>query len=836
MAFVFPFRDLKLSDGARVGGKNAGLGELTGALAARGIRVPPGFAVDVDAYRAFVEQNGISWRIDDALRAWSAGERDLPSTGAAIRRLFELGEIPDGVRAALVRAYEELCEECEQDDVPVAVRSSATAEDLPDASFAGQQQTFLNVRGVDGVVAAYQKCLASIFTDRAIAYRDEHGLTHKKLALSVGVQRMVRADIGAAGVAFTLDTESGNPDVVLIHSSFGLGESVVQGTVSPDEFVVFKPALADPSKRPIVRKARGTKERTTIFAADGAGLTREIQTPQAKRDTFSLDDDDVLLLARWSLAIEQHMSARRGVHTPMDVEWAKDGVTGELFIVQARPETVKARQGPTLVRFHVSPRADAEIVATGSAVGEGVATARVCIVKSVHDIASFRPGNILVAEMTDPDWVPAMRKAVGIVTAHGGRTCHAAIVSRELGIPAVVGVGDALSRLDDAELITLSCAEGERGHVYRGVVPFSREEIDVGALPPTKTKVLMNLGDPSQALRQGRLPVDGIGLARMEFIINDDIRVHPMALARFDLVKDASVRAAIDALTAGAVSREDYFVDHLARGIALLAVAVWPRTALVRMSDFKTNEYAALLGGSTFEPHEENPMLGFRGACRYTDERYRPGFALECRAVKKAREELGLENLQVMIPFCRTIDEADRVLTAMREEGLERGKDGLQIWVMCEVPSNVLLVEDFAARFDGFSIGSNDLTQLILGVDRDAAHLATLFSERNDAVVRAIRDVIRRAHACGRPVGICGQAPSDLPGFAEFLVQSGIDSISLNPDSVLPTRARIAAIETHLAAQSHAGGPRAAAASPPLRAGGHAQGSSRFPDELRPSK
>jgi pyruvate,water dikinase len=816
MPFVVPFTEISLSDTPRVGGKNAGLGELTRALAPRGIRVPPGFAIDVDAYQRFVDDNGLQWRIDEALAALAAGQRDLPSTGALVRRLFDRGTLPDEVRDAIVDAYGALCRQSEQDDVPVAVRSSATAEDLPEASFAGQQQTFLNVRGADEVVRSYQRCLASLFTDRAISYRTQHGVSDKKLALSVGVQRMVRADVGAAGVAFTLDTESGHPDVVLIHGAWGLGDSVVQGTVGPDEFLVFKPALADPRKRPIVRKTRGEKERTMVFAVDGASLTRDTETPPSRREQFCLSDDDVLQLARWAVVIEQHMSARRGVSTPMDVEWAKDGLTGELFVVQARPETVRSREGARLIRHHIAPAADAEVLAEGSAVGDAVATARVCVLKSARDLGSFRAGSILVAEVTDPDWVPAMRKAAGVVTAHGGRTCHAAIVSRELGIPAVVGVGDALARLGDGELVTLSCAEGERGRVYRGVIPHTREEVDIGALPQTKTRVLMNLADPSSALRHGRLPVDGIGLARMEFIITDDIRVHPMALANFERVTDPVARATIEALTTGYESREAYFVDRLARGIGLLAASVWPRSTLVRLSDFKTNEYAALIGGATFELHEENPMLGFRGACRYTDDRYRAAFTLECRAIRKAREELGLENIQVMVPFCRTIDEADRVLATMKDEGLERGREGLQVWVMCEVPSNVILAEDFAARFDGFSIGSNDLTQLILGVDRDAAHLARLFSEKNEAVVRAIRDVIRRAHAAGRPVGICGQAPSDHPDFAEMLVQAGIDSISLNPDSVLAVRARVAACEAKLASapSTRGGGPRVAASPP----------------------
>jgi pyruvate,water dikinase len=641
-----------------------------------------------------------------------------------------------------------------------------------------------------------------LFTDRAISYREEHGISSRGLGLSVGVQRMVRADVGSSGVAFTIDTESGHPDVVLVHAAWGLGENVVQGTIGPDEFLVFKPALTDVHKRPLLRKTLGPKERTMTFAADGAGLTRDNETPPSRRESFSLDDDDVLTIARWSVAIEEHMTALRGAPTPMDVEWAKDGITGELFVVQARPETVRAREGARLVRYRLEARPDArnEVLAEGAAVGDAIASARVCALKSVADLASFRPGSVLVAEMTDPDWVPAMRKAAGIVTAHGGRTCHAAIVSRELGIPAIVGVGDALGRLEDGELVTLSCAEGERGRVYRGVVPHARDEIDIGALPPTKTKILMNLADPTQALRQGRLPVDGIGLARMEFIITDDIRVHPMALARFDRVTDPVARAAIERMTAGYANREDYFVDHLARGIGLLAASVWPRTMLLRLSDFKTNEYAALIGGAVFEPKEENPMLGFRGACRYVDERYRPGFALECRAIRRAREVLGLQNILVMVPFCRTVDEADRVLAALQSEGLQRS-DTLQIWMMCEIPSNVILAEEFASRFDGFSIGSNDLTQLTLGVDRDSALLAPLFSERNEAVVRLIRDVIRRAHACGRPVGLCGQAPSDDPAFAELLVRAGIDSISLNPDSVVAARARIAAVEEKLAAE-----------------------------------
>ncbi|MDP2342731.1 MAG: phosphoenolpyruvate synthase [Deltaproteobacteria bacterium] len=796
MPFVLPFAQLKLSDVPRVGGKNAALGEMIGALVAQGIRVPGGFAVDADAYRHFLRENDLEPRMATLLAELKKGARPLASTGAALRSLLNTAKMPDDLQRAVTDAYRAMSKESAQDDLSVAVRSSATAEDLPEASFAGQQETFLNVRGAADVVAAYQRCLASLFTDRAIAYRDEHGFDHMKVALSVGVQRMVRSDVGAAGVMFTLDTESGSENVVLVHAAWGLGENVVKGAIGPDEYLIFKPALGDPKKAPIVKKTLGTKERTMVFAQGGHAMTRDTETPIARRARFAIDDADALQLARWALTIERHMSELRGHPVPMDIEWAKDGVTNELFIVQARPETVRSRQGATMKRFKLTQKGK-EIV-HGAAVGDGIAAAPVCVVKGVTDLQRFPVGAVLVAEMTDPDWVPAMRKASGIVTEHGGRTCHAAIVSRELGIPAVVGANDATRLLQEGQLVTISCAEGERGVVYDGKLSFQVEEVALGEVTPTKTKVMMNLADPSTALRHWRLPVDGIGLARMEFIITDDVRVHPMALCRFDQVTDPAARKEIEALTAGYPDKGHYFVEHLSRGIGMLAASVWPKPIVLRMSDFKTNEYASLVGGAAFEPKEENPMIGFRGASRYADARYRPGFALECKAVTRVRTELGLDNVIVMIPFVRTLDEADRVLAVMKEEGLERGKNGLLVYMMCEIPSNVILAEEFSARFDGFSIGSNDLTQLTLGVDRDSEILAPLFSEKNEAVVRLIKDFIKRAHACGRPVGICGQAPSDHPDFAEMLVEAGIDSISLNPDSVVQTRKRIAICEERL--------------------------------------
>ncbi|MCB9703958.1 MAG: phosphoenolpyruvate synthase [Myxococcales bacterium] len=804
------FDDLRADDVPRVGGKNASLGEMVSQLATAGIPVPPGFATTAAAYWATIDGSELRATLAAELDAFHANTRSLAEVGAAIRRAIREAPLPDALRAAITAAYRALGERVGDPTPTVAVRSSATAEDLPEASFAGQQETFLNIRGEAEVLAACQACYASLFTDRAITYREANGFDHLKVALSIGIQAMARSDRGAAGVIFTLDTETGFADVVMINAAWGLGENVVKGEVNPDEYYVHKPGLADPALRPILRKRLGAKEKTMVFASGGSQTTRNLDTPQGKRDRFALEDNDILTLARWAALIERHYSERAGKPTPMDIEWAKDGVSGKLYILQARPETVQSRRrgAAEMVSYVLEDRA--EPIVLGRSVGGAIVSGEVCVIRHPDEIDRFRPGSILVAEITDPDWVPIMRQAAGIITDHGGRTCHAAIVSRELGIPAVVGTGDATTRLGDGDTVTLSCAEGEVGKIYAGALRFRRETIDLHDLPATRTKIMLNLADPGSALRHWRLPVDGIGLARMEFIITEDVQVHPMALAHPERVSEPEARAAIDALTRAYPSPTEYFVETLGRGIGMLAASVYPRPAIVRMSDFKTNEYARLLGGADFEHHEENPMIGFRGASRYYSERYRDGFALECRAIRYVREVLGLTNVVVMIPFCRTLGEADRVLEVMAAEGLRRGEGpgegGLRVYVMCEIPSNVILAREFSARFDGFSIGSNDLTQLVLGTDRDSELLAHIYDERDPAVVSMIQQVIREAHGAGRPVGICGQAPSDHPDFAEMLVEAGIDSISLNPDSVLGVRRRVADLEARLAAgaKSHA--------------------------------
>lgn len=784
---VVPFERVGIGDVARVGGKNASLGEMLSALAPHGVRVPGGFATTADAYREFVAANGLAEPIGEALVRLETGEAELAETGAAIRRAILDAPLPDALADEIAAAYGRLAEETGVADPAVAVRSSATAEDLPDASFAGQQETFLNVRGRQPLLDACRRCYASLFTDRAIAYRRAKGFGHLDVALSIGVQRMVRSDKAGSGVMFSIDPETGFPRNVVISAAWGLGETVVQGSVDPDTYVVFKPLLEQRGARPIVEKSCGGKAVKLIYAEGGSRRTRLVDTRRAEREALVLGDEEILELARWAVAVEAHYGR------PMDMEWARDGDTGELFILQARPETVQsAHAGGALTVYRLHGKG--KPIVTGAAVGTAIASGDACIVRSTEDIADFRDGAILVTERTDPDWVPVMKRAAGIVTEHGGTTSHAAIVSRELGVPAIVGTGDATRRIADGQPITLSCAEGERGVVYDGLLPFEREEVDLEALPATRTQLMVNLADPGAALRWWRLPARGVGLARMEFIVNAEIKVHPMALVHPERLS-AEDREAVARLTRGHADPADYFVDRLARGIARLAAPYWPQPAIVRLSDFKTNEYAHLLGGAAFEPHEENPMLGFRGASRYYDERYREGFALECRALKKVREELGFANVVVMVPFCRTPAEADRVLAAMAENGLERGSDGLQVYMMCEVPSNVVLAEKFASRFDGFSIGSNDLTQLVLGVDRDSELLAGLFDERDEAVMRMIADVVGKAQRARIKIGICGQAPSNHPDFAAFLVDLGIDSISLNPDSFVRTLGAVARAE-----------------------------------------
>ena len=787
--FVRWFETLSNRDVPLVGGKNASLGEMVRELGPQGVRVPDGFATTAAAYWAFVDANGLRQPIASALARLAAHERSLAETGAAIRARFQESAVPEAIADAIRSAYRALGRRSGEGEVDVAVRSSATAEDLPHASFAGQQESFLNVRGEEALLAAWRDCVTSLFTDRAIAYRDRMGFDHLRIALSVGVQKMVRSDLAGAGVMFTLDTDTGFPNVVLIHAAWGLGENVVKGTVTPDQHVVFKPKLDDPERRPILARTVGSKALKMIYAQGGGSPTVNVETTSAEREAFVLADEEILTLARWGMVIERHYGR------PMDVEWAKDGRTDAIYVVQARPETVQSRKDAGVLRVF-ELREEGEALVSGQAVGEAVVAGPVRVVTTPQSADAFPTGAILVTRRTDPDWVPLLRRAAGIVTDQGGRTSHAAIVSRELGIPAIVGTGNATAALPEGDEVTLSCAEGPVGRVYRGRLDFESVELSLQDLPVTHTRIMMNIASPAAAMRWWRLPCRGIGLARVEYLVNDEIKVHPMALVQPDKVTDSEAQVAIAQLTRGYDKPAEYFVERLARGIATIAASRWPDPVIVRTSDFKTNEYADLIGGAAFEPHEENPMLGWRGAARYYSEGYREGFALECRAIRRAREEIGLDNIVVMIPFCRTPEEGDLVLAVMAENGLRRGEEGLQVYVMAEIPSNILEADAFAERFDGFSIGSNDLTQLVLGVDRDAERLAYLFDERRPSMQRMIRDLIRSAHAAGRPVGICGQAPSDYPEFAAFLVECGIDSISLNPDSVLAGLRTVAEAES----------------------------------------
>lgn len=785
--YVIWFSDEGSSEVRRLGGKNASLGEMTRNMRERGITVPPGFAVTAQAYWAFLDANNLRPKISAALVDLKTEKLTLAAAARRIRKMIARAIFPPAMAEAIVLAYRKLCEDARIDALDVAVRSSATAEDLPEASFAGQQESFLNVCGEKHLLDAVRRCFASLFNDRAIVYRDNHGFEHMKVALSVGIQRMVHSDRGSAGVMFSIDTETGFPGTVLINASWGLGEAVVQGMVEPDEYAVFKPLLTDSHLAPIIEKTLGAKEKKVVYGS-GRKTTRTIATARDERARFVLDDRDVLTLARWAVAIEEHYGR------PMDVEWAKDGESGEIFIVQARPETVQSRrEAGSLKTFSLKNKG--ERLLSGLAIGDAIAVGAVCKLKSPAEIARFKDGAILVTQMTDPDWMPIMRRAAAIITDHGGRTSHAAIVSRELGLPAIVGTGNATEVLASGREVTVSCAEGDTGYVYDGKGEFEVGDLALEEIAHTRTRVMLNMANPAAAMRWWRLPADGIGLARMEFIISNIIKIHPMALVRFDQLADAAARRQIERLTRGYGDKTRYFVDTLAYGIARIAAARYPAPAIVRMSDFKTNEYAQLIGGRQFEPAEENPMLGWRGASRYYAEGYREGFALECRAIRQVRERIGLTNVIVMIPFCRTLEEADRTLRAMADNGLRRGDNGLEVYVMCEIPSNVILAEKFAQRFDGFSIGSNDLTQLTLGVDRDSAQLASLFDERNEAVTTLIAEVIRGAHRLGRKVGLCGQAPSDHPEFARFLVQAGIDSISVSPDSFVRVKQHVAAAE-----------------------------------------
>ena len=784
--FIRWFEDLEAEDVGLVGGKNASLGEMIRTLGDKGVRVPGGFALTADAYWEFVLVNGLREPIVRLLGELASGRQGLDLVGPAIGRLFDQARMPAELAQAVAAAYQTLSSRYGVREADVAVRSSATAEDLPQASFAGQHESYLNVRGTEALLDACRRCFASLFTERAIAYRDRQGFQHMKVALSVGVQKMVRADQAGAGVMFTIDTETGFPNIALIDAGWGLGESVVKGVVTPDEYRVFKPLLDDPALVPIIEKRLGSK-RSKIVYGDGSAV-RTVDTSEEERQRLVLTDDQIIQLARWGVDIERHYGQ------PMDIEWAIDGDTETIYVLQARPETVESRKLASALKTYALQERGTVLV-RGSAVGEAIAAGKVFVLRNTREADRFEDGGILVTEMTDPDWVPLMRRASGIVTDRGGRTSHAAIVSRELGVPAIVGTGQGTSKLPLGGQVTLSCAEGSVGIVYDGRLRFTETAIDVDTVPHTRTHIMINLADPDAAFRWWRLPCHGVGLARMEFIINRIIQIHPMALVRPDAVQDQEARRRIGELTAGYPDRTAYFVDHLAQGIGMIAASRYPSPVIVRMSDFKSNEYANLIGGRGFEPHEANPMLGLRGASRYYSEEYREAFALECRALRRVREVMGFTNVVIMIPFCRTLAEADRVLQLLAANGLVRGQHGLHVYMMAEIPSNVFLAEEFAERFDGFSIGSNDLTQLLLGIDRDSVELAALFDERDETVKRAIKTLIERAHAKGITVGICGQAPSDHPGFAEFLVGLGIDSISLNPDSVIAVCERVAAAE-----------------------------------------
>ena len=794
MRWVRFFHEVGLEDVPLVGGKNASLGEMIRELSPLGVRVPEGFATTSEAYWHFLEHNGLKEAI-----ARELGELDpedpkaLQRVSRRLRNLILKGEYPQDLREEILEAYRRLSEEAGEEEIPVAVRSSATAEDLPTASFAGQQESFLYVQGEEDLLLHVKRAMASLFTARAISYRAHMGFDHLKVALSVGVQRMVRADEAASGVIFTLDPDTGHRGFVYLTAIYGLGENIVQGRVTPDGYYVHKETFRE-GFRAVVYRRLGAKELTLAFDPR-EGRLKNRPTPLHLRNRFALRDEEVLLLADWALKIEDHYSRKRGSPTPMDIEWAKDGPTGELFVLQARPETVHSQKTPVLRVFRLLKRG--EVLAEGLAVGEAIAAGRARILKDPKEMDRFQEGEVLVTETTNPDWEPIMKKAAAIVTERGGRTSHAAIVARELGVPAVVGAVGATRSVPEGEEVTVACAEGERGVVYRGRLPFEVEEIRPETLPRTRTRILVNVGTPEEALRTSLLPTDGVGLLRMEFVFASHVRVHPLALTRFETLPK-EVRRQVEEVTEAYPDKRAYFVERLSEGIGLIAAAFYPRPVLLRFSDFKTNEYARLLGGHLFEPKEENPMLGWRGASRYYHPDYKEGFLLEVAAVKRVREEMGLKNLMVMVPFCRTPEEGEKVLEVMAEGGLRRGEGGLEVHVMAEIPSNVLEAEAFAEIFDGFSIGSNDLTQLALGLDRDSERVAHLFDERRETVKRLAAMLIEKAHAKGKKVGICGQAPSDYPEFAAFLVERGIDSLSLNPDALLRTVREVAEVERRL--------------------------------------
>lgn len=790
---IYWFDDLTIGDVAQVGGKNASLGEMISQMTKAGIAVPIGFATSAQLFRDFLQQNALDEVIGQHLLALSEEQEVLATAGAAIRQLIAEGEFTASQTKQIVSAYRQLCNRLGRENASVAVRSSATAEDLPDASFAGQQESYLNITGEADLLEACRQCFASLYTDRAIIYRQEQGFAHQQVALSVGIQHMINAE--SAGVMFSLDTETGFPDVVVINAAWGLGETIVKGSVTPDRFMVYKPLLEKPSLVPVIEKQQGSKREKMVFSPAGQDPTQTVVTDETERTTFVLTDDEVIKLAKWAVVIEDHYGR------PMDMEWAKDRESGALYIVQARPETVESQKN-SAVLVNYTLKEKSTVLVEGASVGSAIATGPVFKISTPADIDQFPDGAILVTQKTDPDWVPLMRRASGIITDSGGPTSHAAIVSRELKVAAIVGCENATTALNNNQHITLSCAEGAVGKVYDGELDYETKAVNLAEIPSTRTDIMINAALPDSIFRWWSLPVAGIGLTRIEFMISSQICVHPMALVHPDQISDPEVMDKIEQLTRGYLDLPDYFVDKLALGVAKIAASQYPRPVIVRMSDFKSNEYRGLLGGEYFEIDEENPMLGLRGASRYYHPLYRDAFKLECRAIIRAREQMGFDNIIVMIPFCRTPGEADKVLEVMAEAGLVRGQKGLQIYVMCEIPSNIILAEEFARRFDGFSIGSNDLTQLILGIDRDSVELKPLFDTRDAAVKRMIAQVIKVAHEQGCKVGICGQAPSDHPEFAEFLVECGIDSISLNPDSVAKASVHIAFAERFIMAKS----------------------------------
>ncbi|MFB6275069.1 MAG: phosphoenolpyruvate synthase [Halothece sp.] len=792
-ALVLRYEEVNNQDVGIVGGKNASLGEMIQQLKTKGVNVPDGFATTAYAFRHFIANAGIESQLRELFSQMDINDvNSLQKTGKKARSLILNTPFPEELKTAITEAYQELCNRY-GDETDVAVRSSATAEDLPEASFAGQQETYLNIHGIQGVLEACHKCFASLFTNRAISYRENKGFDHLAVALSVGVQKMVRSDLASAGVMFSIDTETGFKNSALITAAYGLGENVVQGSVNPDEYLVFKPTLKE-GYQPILEKRLGTKGMKMVYDVGGSKQTRNVAVSERDRAQFCLSDEEILQLGKWAVEIEDHYSNLRGNDTPMDIEWAKDGITGELFIVQARPETVQSQKATNLLQTY-QLQSHSAVLATGRSVGSSIGQGKARIIVNAKNIDRFKPGEVLITKRTDPDWEPIMKQASAIVTDQGGRTCHAAIIAREMGIPAIVGCGNATQVIPSGQDVTVSCSEGEEGKVYEGLLGFDVQEAPLEDLPQTRTQILMNIGNPEQAFSLANIPADGVGLARLEFIITNHIKAHPLALLYFDQLEDERVQDQIAALTASYDYKPNFFVDKLARGVGMITAAFYPKPVIVRMSDFKTNEYANLLGGSQFEPKEENPMLGWRGASRYCDPNYREAFALECQALKKVRDNMGLTNLIPMIPFCRTPEEGRNVIAEMAKHGLEQGVNGLQVYVMCELPSNVMLADEFSDVFDGFSIGSNDLTQLTLGLDRDSALVAHLFDERNEGVKRMVKQAIETVKNKGRKIGICGQAPSDYPEFAQFLVESGIDSMSLNPDSVLKTILNVAEVE-----------------------------------------